>query len=346
MKHVIPFVILFFVLTSCQKEKITIGTNVSETFYLDNNGASMRLLVEGNTASKTFLIFVHGGPGSSSYFYNTDYISQNIENKYAVVYWDQRNAGGSQGNSNGDHLNLPQMTEDLKKVIQLIKYRYGQNSGIFILGHSFGGLLTASFMTKDDNQSMVKGWIFADGSHNYPLNDTLTRQMLLTVGQQQLALNRNTVNWKIIIGYCNSHTGNFTFEESNQLYAYATDAETYFKKVKKINLATLIDYDPVQYGWPVTSILFNLNYSTNASFNRDLAKTEFSSKLGVVTTPTLLLYGKYDFICPGGLEEDVFNRISTTDKKIVISPISGHNIMLQDESFFCKEVNAFIEGHK
>jgi len=46
------------------------------------------------------------------------------------------------------------------------------------------------------------------------------------------------------------------------------------------------------------------------------------------------------------LEEDVFNRISTTDKKIVISPISGHNIMLQDESFFCKEVNAFIEGHK
>ena len=98
MKHVIPFVILFFVLTSCQKEKITIGTNVSETFYLDNNGASMRLLVEGNTASKTFLIFVHGGPGSSSYFYNTDYISQNIENKYAVVYWDQRNAGGSQGN--------------------------------------------------------------------------------------------------------------------------------------------------------------------------------------------------------------------------------------------------------
>jgi len=346
MKLIIPFVFLLFVLTSCQKEKITIGTNVSETFYLDNNGASMRLLVEGNTVSKTFLIFVHGGPGSSSYFYNTDYISQNIENKYAVVYWDQRNAGGSQGNSNRDHLNLPQMTEDLKKVIQLIKYRYGQDSGIFLLGHSFGGLLSASFMTKDDNQSMVKGWIFADGSHNYPLNDTLTRQMLLTVGQQQIALNRNVSSWKTIVEYCNAHTGNFTFEESDQLFDFADAAETYFEVVKEIDLATLIDYDPVQYGWPVTSILFNLNYSSNASFNRDLAITEFSSKLGVVTTPTLLLYGKYDFICPGGLEEDVFNRINTQDKKIVISPISGHNIMLQDEAFFCKEVNAFIESHQ
>jgi pimeloyl-ACP methyl ester carboxylesterase len=346
MNRIITVVFMFFVLASCQKETITIGTNVTETFYLDNNGASMRLLVEGNTSSKTFLVFVHGGPGTGSFFYNTDYISQNIENKYAALYWDQRNAGASQGNSNGDDLNLPQMTEDLKKVIQLIKHRYGEDSRVFILGHSFGGLLTASFMTTANNQSLVKGWIFADGSHNYPLNDSLTRQMLLTVGAKQVALNRNADKWKAIIAYCNNHTGNFTFEESNQLYSYGTEAETYFAKVEKINLSTLIKEDPVKYDWPITSILFNLNYSSNANFNRDLAKTEFSSVLGRVTTPTLLLYGKYDFICPGGLEEDVFNRINTKDKKIAISPISGHNIMWQDESFFCKEVNAFIEQHK
>lgn len=346
MSRLITAIFMFLALASCQKEEIVIGTNVTETFYLDNNGASMRLLVEGNTSSKTFLIFVHGGPGTGSYFYNTDYISQNIENKYAVVYWDQRNAGASQGNSNGDDLNLPRMTDDLKKVIQLIKYRYGKDSGIFILGHSFGGLLTASFMTTGNNQSLVKGWIFADGSHNYPLNDSLTRQKLLSVGQKQIDLNKNTNEWTAIVEYCNLHTGNFTFEESNQLYSYATDAETYFAKVKKINLATLIDQDPVRYDWPITSILFNLNYSRNASFNRDLANTEFSSKLGVVTTPTLLLYGKYDFICPGGLDEDVYNRINTKDKKLATSPISGHDIMWQDESFFCKEVNAFIERYK
>lgn len=346
MKYITAILFLFFVLTSCQKERIAFGKNVSETFYLDNNGASMRLLVEGNTSGHTFLIFVHGGPGSSSYFYNTGYISQNIEDKYAVVYWDQRNAGASQGNSNSDQLNLAQMTDDLKKVIELIKSRYGQDSGIFVLGHSFGGLLTASFMTTGNNQKMVRGWIFADGSHNYPLNDSLTRQMLLNVGQQQVELNKNTDNWKAIIKYCNTHTGNFSFEESSQLLAYAADAETYFEEVQQINLATLIDDDPVKNDWPVTSILFNLKYSSNANFNHDLAQTEFSSKLDMITTPALLLYGKYDFTCPGGLEEDVFNRISTTDKKIVVSPISGHNIMLQDESFFCNEVNAFIESHK
>lgn len=337
---------ILLVIISCQKEKITLGTHVSETFYVDNNNASMRVQVEGNTLSKVFLLLVHGGPGESSYFYKTDYISQNIGSKYAIVYWDQRNAGASQGSSNNNHLNLPQMTDDLKKVIEVIKSRYGQASSVFILGHSFGGLLTSSFMTTANNQSLVKGWIFVDGSQNYPLNDTLTRQMLLTVGLQQIALNLNTDKWNPIISYCKAHTGSFTFEESEQLETYAADAETYFDVVKKFHILSLIKENALKDHWPLTSILFNFLYSSEASFNNDLHKTEFSSSLNKVTTPTLLLFGQYDFICPQGLGLDLMNHITTTDKKMVISPISGHNLMFQDEVLFCREVNGFIELHK
>jgi len=346
MKHLFIVFLVLFIMASCQKEKITIGKHVSETFYLENEGASMHVLVEGNTESQAFLIFVHGGPGTGSLFYNTEYITNNIEDKFAVVYWDERNAGGSQGNSNGNHLNLDQMTEDLRKLIIVLKHRYGQNISVFILGHSFGGLLTASFMTTGDNQSLVKGWIFADGSHNYPLNDTLTRQMLLTVGQQQVGLNNHTDEWNVIIDYCNSHKGNFTFEESYQLEDYAADAETYIQDVKQIDLIPIIKEYTLKYNLPLTSYLFNYLYSLNAGFNEDLAKTEFSSKLGKVTTPTLILFGKYDFICPKEMGDDLFERINTTDKKIAVSPISGHKIMFQDESFFCNEVDQFIEQYK
>lgn len=346
MKPFILLIISLFLIISCQKESITIGLNVSETFYVENEGASMRVLVEGNTESNTFLLFVHGGPGTSSFFYNTDYISNNIEDKYACVYWDERNAGASQGNSNGENLNLNQMTEDLKKVITVLQYRYGQDVSVFILGHSFGGLLTSSFMTTENNQSMVKGWIFADGSHNYALNDSLTRLMLLDLGQQQIALNKNIDKWSPIIEYCNQYTGNFSIAESNQLNSYASDAETYFDEVLKIDLLEIIKENAIKYDWPITSIFFNQKYSSNADFNEDLANTEFSSTLYKVTTPTLILFGKYDFICPSGLGENVYNNISTSEKKIAISPISGHNIFYQDESFFCYEVNEFIEKYK
>lgn len=346
MKHFILLIISLFLIFSCQKESITIGVNVSETFYVENEGASMRVLVEGNTESNTFLLFVHGGPGTSSFFYNTDYISNNIEDKYACVYWDERNAGASQGNSNGGNLNLKQMTDDLKKVITILKYRYGKDVSVFILGHSFGGLLTSSFMTTENNQSMVKGWIFADGSHNYALNDSLTRLMLLDIGQQQIALNKYVDEWTPIIEYCNQHTGNFTIEESTQLNSYASDAETYIDEVLEIDLLEIIKENAIKYDWPITSILFNQMYSSNAGFNVDLANTEFSSTLNKVTAPTLVLFGKYDFICPRGLGDDVYNNISTSEKKIAISPISGHNIFYQDESFFCNEVNDFIEIYK
>jgi pimeloyl-ACP methyl ester carboxylesterase len=346
MKRFIFLILVFhFILISCQKEKITIGTNVSETFYVENSGASMRVLVEGNTSSGVFIVFVHGGPGSGASIYNSPYISNNIEDKYAIAYWDQRNSGASQGSSNGSNLTLGQMADDLKKVIQVIKSRYGQSSEIFVLGHSFGGLLTSSFMTTGNNQSMVKGWIFADGSHNYPLNDTLSRQMLLSVGQQQIALNEHKKEWEEIVEYCKIHTGNFSLDESDKMLKYAEDAETYIKLVPAVDVWDLFIRNAVKYNWPLTSMLMNYLYSSEAGFNKDLAETEFSSSLYKVNIPVLVLFGEYDFVCPKGLGYDLINRISSADKKIVISPISGHTIMIQDEVLFCNEVNDFVSLH-
>jgi pimeloyl-ACP methyl ester carboxylesterase len=62
-----------------------------------------------------------------------------------------------------------------------------------------------------------------------------------------------------------------------------------------------------------------------------------------VTVPVLLLWGKYDFICPEGLADDIYSRISSIVKKKVVSPISGHNMMLVDKELFCNEVANFVE---
>ena len=333
-------IILLF--TGCQKEKITFSENVSEVFYVENAGASMRVLVKGNTASNIFVLVIHGGPGASAYFYNTNYIRDHLENNCAMVYWDQRNAGASQGNSNDENLNLNQMVEDLKKVIGVLKFRYGQDMSLFLLGHSFGGLIEADFVTRSDNQKMINGLIDVDGSHNYPLNDTLTRQKLLTAGRYQISQNKHIEEWNEIIDYCNKHTGNFSFEESMQLEKYATDAESYIDSVKQINLVSIIIKEAIEDKLPLTSILVNLLYSENSDFNKELAKAQFSTSLYKITVPVLLLWGKYDFICPQTLGEDFYNHISSTEKRMVISPVAGHNLFLQDDKLFCDEVYSFV----
>lgn len=341
------FLLLALILIAgCQKEKISFSDKVSEVFYVENAGAAMRVLVQGNTASKTFILVIHGGPGAGAFFYNTKYISMNLEDNYALVYWDQRNAGASQGSGNEDRLHLDQMVDDLKKVINVLKYRYGNDMSLFLLGHSFGGLIAADFVTGSDNQNMIQGLINVDGSHNYPLNDTLTREMLLSVGQYEVSNKRNIDKWQPIIDYCLSHKGNFSFEESQQLETYATDAENYIDSIKHVSIVKKVLEYVITDKYPLTSMLSNLLYSEDSGFNKELAVTEFSSSLYKVTIPVLVLWGKYDFTCPTALGEDFYNRISSTDKKMVISPISGHDMILQDKKFFCDEVNAFVLNHR
>jgi pimeloyl-ACP methyl ester carboxylesterase len=337
---------LILLISGCQKEVITFSENVSETFYVNDAGASMRVLVEGNTTSNTFILIIHGGPGASSFVYNSKYISQNLEDKYALVYWDQRNAGASQGSSNGNNLHLNKMVDDLKKVIEVLKYRYGQNMNLFLLGHSFGGLVAADFVTRPDYQNMIKGLIDVDGSHNYPLNDTLTKQMLLNTGISQVSQGKNNSKWEPIVSYCKSHTGDFTFEESQKLQSYAEKAEGYIDSVKKIDFVGIVLSHSVTERSPLTSILVNLLYSEDSDFNKELFVANYSGLLYRVTIPVLILWGKYDFICPVDLGLDFYNRISSAEKKMVISPYSGHNIMLQDEKLFCDEINAFVQRNR
>jgi pimeloyl-ACP methyl ester carboxylesterase len=333
------FLVLF---PGCQKEKISISENASEVFFVENAGAAMRVLVSGNTASNTFILVIHGGPGVSSYFYDTKYISQNLGDKFAMVYWDQRNAGASQGTSNGKYLHLDQMAEDLKKVIEVLKFRYGQEMSLFLLGHSFGGLIAADFISRPGYQSMIKGLINADGSHNYPLNDSLTREALLKEGNYQISQNKHIDDWQPIINYCAAHKANFSLEESQQLEDYATQAENYVDSIRHINIIAQVLKYTITDKYPLTAILSNLLYSEDSNFNKELAVTRFSSSLKIVTIPVLVLWGKYDFTCPLALGEDFYNRISSSEKSMVISPLSGHNIMLQDEKFFCDEVTTFV----
>jgi pimeloyl-ACP methyl ester carboxylesterase len=323
-----------------------LSENVSEVFYVENAGASMRVLVEGNTIDNTFILIVHGGPGASSYFYDTKYISKHIGDKYAVVYWDQRNAGASQGTSNGSNLHLDQMVDDLKKVIEVLKFRYGQQISLFLVGHSFGGLLVTDFLITSDYQNLIKGLINVDGSHNYPLNDTLTRQMLLNIGQSQISKKRNVDKWQPIVSYCIDHQGNFTFEQSQQLESYASEAETYIDSVKYVSIFSEVLKYAIADKYPLTAILSNLLYSEDSNFNKELAKTQFSSSLYKITIPVLVLWGKYDFTCPPALAEDFFKHVNSNDKRMVFSTISGHNMILQDKKLFCDEVNAFVLTHK
>src|SRR5664279_5408846 len=100
--RILTILLILMASFSCQKESITLTASADDIFYLENAAAAMRIEVRGNTDSKAFVLIVHGGPGATGFFYDKNYYKAHLENRLAMVFWDQRNAGASQGNNNGN----------------------------------------------------------------------------------------------------------------------------------------------------------------------------------------------------------------------------------------------------
>ena len=330
MKNLGFLFLLAVYLGACQKEVITIGPHADDTFYLRQEDVSMRVLVRGNTGSKTFMIIIHGGPGSSAYIYNTPKMAEIVQQEFAVVFYDQRNAGASQGNDNAAEFNLDQYATDLKELISVLKLRYGQDINIFLWSKSFGGMVASAFMTKNDNQDLVKGWLFVDASHNYGLNDSLTYQMLLDASINHIKAGIKVSQWEPILDYClDNLPGPFTFKQSLQLNLNGWKAQSIIEGLEPYTF-DVIQKGAVSEHIPLTSFYLGRTNAAARRFNKTLIPIKFSSQLNKVKVPVLVCFGALDFVCPQGLGDDFLSHIGSTDKQKIIFEKSAHHLEEQD----------------
>jgi proline iminopeptidase len=345
MKKIVFNLLIIIGLSSCQKEQITIGSDAHDVFFLQEEGNALPIQVHGNTASKKMLVIVHGGPGGSGISYRDNYVINNIEKEFAVVYWDQRFAGASQGNnSNSD---IASFKSDTKKVLQLLKSRYGNDTKMYLMGHSWGGFLTPYFLQDGTNQDMVRGWIQVDGAHNYSKNDSLTKEMLLFYGKREIAASKNTATWQEIVNYCNAHAFNESFDVSFQLNRYAAAAEGYMSEVKAgASILSQVKEGVQNNNLPITAQLTSTyNSALVLKIDRQAFSVPISENLYKIKLPTLLLWGRYDFVCPIGLKADIKKNIRSTDVTEKTFENSGHSPMGNEPEAFWGTVVNWVKTH-
>jgi pimeloyl-ACP methyl ester carboxylesterase len=343
MKNFSFLLILIILFASCKKDKVGLSLNANEIFWLNNAGADMPVWVRGNTASKVMILFLHGGPGDGAYSY-TDAETNKLWENYSFAYWDQRDAGSSAGNSNYTNLSFPQMVDDLTKLVQAIKYRYGNNMRIFLMGHSFGGLLGTAYLVEGNNQNNIKGWIEVDGAHDYPLSYKLESQMLIDTGTAEINKGYHVTVWNEIVTYCRNNKPNVSLGIDNQFDAYAGKAEGLFN-LPEINTSTQL-FSPSS---PVSLAMnyYKINNTTaGKKFLESLLTISYTDKLNNITIPTLLLWGQYDFTVPSGCAISAMHNLGAVYKKLIIMPNCGHIPMNNNPDLFAENVANFIEAVK
>lgn len=329
------------ILNSCKKESVRLSNNANDIFWLSNAGADMPIWVKGNTASKIMILFIHGGPGDDSYSF-TGFETDQFWKKYSFAYWDQRDAGAAAGNNNYANLSLEQMIVDLQKLVIVLKYRYGSDMEIFLMGHSFGGLLGSGYLVNGNNQENIKGWIEVDGAHDYPESNTLERQMLIDTGTSEIVKRNYVPQWTTIVNYCNTHPANKSLDIDLKTDNYAAEAENYVN-INHTNPG--INYFSVSSPLSLGINYYHLYYTdAGRKFLQSLEPLSYTDQLYKITIPSLLIWGKYDFTVPLGSGTHALANLGSVYKHLVIMPHSGHIPMNGDPDLFEETVSEFIEA--
>lgn len=130
-----------------EERKIAAINGVDESLELDIGGIKQAVQIRGQDVSNPVLFVIHGGPGmpmtAISYKYQDE-----LEKKYIVVNWDQRNAGKTyflnQPSEVSKSLCVERSIQDMLEITKYLEERFGKK-GVVVLGHSYGSILGTIF---------------------------------------------------------------------------------------------------------------------------------------------------------------------------------------------------------
>lgn len=328
------FIILSLLLSNCQKDEFQ---KEGDFFYLSNAGAKMPVWVKGNKDSGKFIILLHGGPeGGSSQYYTIFPSHKKIEEQFAIVYWDQRMCGMSQGNPSMSDASLEQFTEDLDKLVALINYKYNYPK-LFLMGHSWGGALGTNYLLQHQNK--ISGWIEIDGGHSWTTANAISRDSMMVFAGNKIQTNDEREYWQYALNWYNDHT--LVGINDNAHYTFVGKANGYDYNPKSDSLQ--IPFTDLLFYSPISTAYFFVPYKFSF-LNNGL---DLQNQINKITIPSLICWGKYDRVFPVAIAYETYNMIgtSTTDKYIHIFEISAHSPNYEQPIEFANEVIAFVNKY-
>ncbi|MEO0895835.1 MAG: alpha/beta hydrolase [Bacteroidota bacterium] len=346
-KHIITYFSLAVVLGFFQACNLP-TTDTFERFQFLTDNAKLVVTVDGNIDSDVFMLLLHGGPGGGVHVYNEGTYSVELEKEMAMVYLDTRGHGGSTGQYDRESLTLDQVGEDIYQVARMLKAKFGEDIQLFLMGHSWGGTTGTNALINTDIQDLLEGWIEVSGAHDIPLLNATAIDMFKEIGQEELDADRNPDFWEEVLEFVEPlDRNNVNYDDEGQLNAYGHQAEG---RIEAVNYAeeepsTLAYWTIQNPSYSFTSAISNL--MTGAILNEETSTAAYTNRLNEITIPTLLLWGKYDFVVPPALGFSAYEEISTPseDKYLTILENSGHTCMVNEPELFVEEVLNFVRKY-
>ena len=338
---IIALIIALVTVFSCSND-INLN-NLNDTIFVRHKNADMPAYIHGNGSEKVFLIILHGGPGGIGLSYRSRTIKSDIEKECAVVYFDQRGSGMAQGSYSENGISIDIMAEDVLALVKVIKYKYGNDSRFFLMGHSWGGTLGPATLLKD--QSDFLGWIDVDGAHNTQGIYEEYLNNFARVASEQIEIENDIEYWESVIDLINNISPQYNQDDVYRLNEEAFEAESVLQDSGLINKEKDDDNNTIFKYTPLT-IIWNAQ-NTQSILDSDLFQNvNFKDRLSEITIPSLVLWGRHDMVVPIQFAQDSYDNLGSSEKELVFFENSGHSPMATEPVLFAEKVIEFIHQNK
>lgn len=298
---------------------------VQDTLEIFHKEEKMPLWVYGESSSDVIILIVHGGPGDNVKMHR-DYKGglgfRNLEENVLVAYWQQRAAGESTGPDNSNYYSIPQFSQDCDITVDTLRNRYPDKK-IVMLGHSWGGMLSAYYLRSSSRREKIAGWINVAGVHNGVNLLERSAEDLLIEADIRIANNENVNYWESLKYYV----------QQNVYYAnsYSYDCVSFIDEVSvKVPIS---DFQMTDRARNSNSYIFPV-----------LLQTNNNSYLANYTLPTLALWGKYDFSVSKQIRDELLSHSGSKNLVSVEFESSSHFPMFQEPDLFSSTIKNFTDN--
>lgn len=301
-------VFLLFLLTSCKTKELTPGEG-----FIEVTGGKIWYRING-AGSKTPVLLLHGGPGSSSYYLDP---LKELSKDRPVIFIDQLGCGRSTRITDTTLMTIEHYVEQVEQVRKALHL-----NDFYLYGHSWGTMLGMDYYLKYPDH--VKAIIFHSPLFSTDLwikdADTLIATLPDSV---QLIIREN---------------------EKNKTYtneAYLSAVNLYYSKFLKRKESTQAQQDSSNlfFGVNVYEYMWGPSEFTATG---NLLHYDRMNRLSEIAVPTLLLTGEYDEARPATVKH--FQSL-IPDSEFTVIKNAGHVTMHDNPKETIARINEFLNKH-
>ena len=303
---------------------------IDDEFSVKSDGEELYIKVRGQDSDNPVLLFLHGGPGELTGPLSFQaYAGPELEKHFVVGYLHQRNTCKSPSVPVAT-LTVEQFVKDVHNAVEFLREKFNKDK-IFLLGHSFGGILGYMYLLEYEDNNNIEKFVSAGGAfsavaleeHGYKTTLELAKKT-----DDQQALER--------LGTLGPPPYE-TFQEGmvwRMLAMRMDEGMTKNYQLPKVLSDTGVEKIDPEWQKKMTTI-------ANAMWS-ELKTIEIEDDVKKISVPVLIIAGAKDIMVPFSLMQKGYENLGGK-KEYFILENSNHMMFADEPDLFVSKVIEFFQ---